>query len=206
MIDRGQRQHFPDEVYDFVERALLGKGGKRRSAEAIHRDLVASFKDRLSDNDLPTARTIRTWIGGREAREDLWSVARSSPGEAASVLPVLSAARRSGSGRWVVTMSEARTIARIAEVAPGLPALSILDLTEQYEKKDGYLTPFLDLFLAEWVGLRVWEDGGDARFEDAIAKGELEVQFLMPGLLGEGLRRAFEEGLRRRYGAEGRST
>lgn len=208
---RGQRQRYPDQVYDLAE-ALLSEGAEAPTAQAIADALEAELP---ADSEKPHPRTIRDWIqkGVIKRRTDLWTLGSAEPGQAAAVLPVLSAVavrnRRISAAidrrirPPLVSIDEARILTLLTEAGGALDPVIRFELARYYAAvaRAGLSTGWLDIFVGHLVAFEVWDEGGLKRLEDAIAERLVDP---VPGWPGQGLREteglysAIQNGIQRR--------
>jgi hypothetical protein len=164
----GERQRYPDALYERAQELLFGDGsGRSPSAASVARELQKDYSDG------PSERTVADWIRRGVIRavdpNDIWSLAKAMPGQAVHVLPVIAylngIRRKHGRGRPYVTRHEARVITRLGEHFPMLTPLERFRLATMYGAGD-WLTVALDAFLGELL------DGLDS-LRGRVASGDV---------------------------------
>jgi len=109
-----------------------------------------------------------------------WTLADSTPGDAALVLPVLAAvAERTNCRAWI-SKERAGWIARVRTVAPTLPPFAAYVIAGEYQRAEAQgnakLARTIDLYLAS----HAWEDeGAAARFRGLLKRA---VRDFKPGI------------------------
>lgn len=128
----------------------------RTSAAKIHREILSDFGD---TNDTPSVRTVQDIVRDVRSEEpfERWSVASSSPEDAALILPVYAAV----TDRFIeeypsLGVRDAEWVVRIRKVVPDLPAFAVYEVAFSYgiRRRRDLKTDDLDSLLAfaPWRG------------------------------------------------------
>jgi hypothetical protein len=117
-IKPGQRQRWPDALYDRAE-ALLNSPAGRPTATQIATHLAEEFPD------VPQPGAIREWIEKgiiKYEPTEPWTFVDSDPDDAALILPALRAWIEWSQGRYgPISKPQAEWIVRIRRAAPDIP-------------------------------------------------------------------------------------